>query len=592
MGRIPEHVIDEVRERADIVQIASRYLTLKKSGSRHWGLCPFHSEKTPSFQVHEDKQVFYCFGCGASGDVFAFRMQQDGLDFPDAARALARELGITIPSSSGESSGQVTRLHQVNEAALEYFRSSLRAAEGAQARRYLVARGVSQELLDRFQIGFAPSSWEGLQRYLTRKRLDLKPAEQAGLLARRQTGAGHYDRFRGRIVFPIVEPSGYVIGFGGRALGEDEAPKYLNSQESPIYHKGRVLFGLPLALDAIRRRGRVVVVEGYFDLVALHRAEIEEGVAPCGTALTQDHARRMRRYTEEVVLLFDGDEAGQRAAERALPVLLAERLRVRAAFLPAGEDPDTLLQRSGAEALRAVVDAAKPLLDHMLDRQLQRSSDHAWELADAARAVAPLLRALPDPIESAAYVRLVAARLNVPISALRESLRERPAGASSAPTPKTAPAREVRIDAPARVLLAALVSHPELLPLLDALDTDWLAAGDERELLLSVSQALREHGNGALARLLSPAARELSEPLKSALSRIVAEAEQSDARAAERALRDCIVQLGIRVLDRRSRALTARLESCKDQSELELLLQEKQQYLVERRELWSQVEQV
>ena len=592
MGRIPEHVIDEVRERADIVQIASRYLTLKKSGSRHWGLCPFHTEKTPSFQVHEDKQVFHCFGCGASGDVFAFRMQQDGLDFPDAARALARELGIAIPASSGESSGQVTRLHQVNEAALEYFRSSLRGAEGAQARRYLAARGVSQELLDRFQIGFAPSSWEGLQRYLTRKRLDFKPAEQAGLLARRQTGEGHYDRFRGRIVFPIVEPSGHTIGFGGRALGEGESPKYLNSQESPIYRKGRVLFGLPLALDGIRRRGRVVVVEGYFDLVALHRVGIEEGVAPCGTALTQDHARRLRRYTEEVVLLFDGDEAGQRAAERALPVLLAERLRVRAAFLPASEDPDTLLQRSGAEALRAVVDDAKPLLDHMLDRQLLRSSDHAWEVADAARAVAPLLRALPDPIESAAYVRLVAARLNVPISALRESLRARPAGASSAPTPKTAPAREVRIDAPARILLAALVNHPELLPLLDALDADWLAPGDERELLLNVSQALREHGNEALSRLLSPAARELSELLKSALSRIVAEAEPGDARAAERALRDCIVQLGMRTLDRQSRALTARLGSCKDKGELELLLQEKQQNLAERRELWSQVQPV
>ncbi len=204
MGRIPEHVINEVRDRADIVQIASRYLTLKKSGSRHWGLCPFHTEKTPSFQVHEDRQVFHCFGCGASGDVFAFRMQQDGLDFPDAVRALARELGIAIPASSGESSGQVTRLHQVNEAALEYFRSSLRGAEGAQARRYLAERGVSQELLERFQIGFAPSSWEGLQRYLTRNRLDLKPAEQAGLLGRRQTGEGPYDRFRGRIVFPIV----------------------------------------------------------------------------------------------------------------------------------------------------------------------------------------------------------------------------------------------------------------------------------------------------------------------------------------------------------------------------------------------------
>ncbi len=581
-----------MRERADIVQIAARYLTLKKSGSRHWGLCPFHSEKTASFQVHEDRQVFHCFGCGASGDVFAFRMQHDGLDFPDAVQALARELGIAIPTSSGPSSGHVTQLHQANEAALEYFRRSLRAAEGAQARRYLETRQVSGDLLDRFQIGWAPSSWDGLQRHLAGKRIAPKLAEQAGLLARRQTGDGHYDRFRGRVIFPILEPSGHVLGFGGRALGDGEAPKYLNSQESPIYRKGRVLFGLPLALDAIRRKGRVVVVEGYFDLVALHRAGIEEGVAPCGTALTTEHARRLRRYAGEVVLLFDGDEAGQRAAERALPVLLAERLRVRAAFLPTGEDPDTLLRRSGAAALQACVDAAQPLLDHLIEKRLQRPSDHAWAVADAAHAVAPLLRAIPDPIESAAYIRSVAAQLNIPPTALRDSLQSVRANVPSSPTPMTPASKEVRIDPATRIMLAALVNYPQLLPLLDGLHAEWLSPGDERELLTQVSATLREHGGEALSRLLSPAASELSEPLKSALSRIVAEAERTDLRASERALRDCVVQLRIRALDRQSRALTARLESCKDRGELESLLQEKQQNLAERRELWSQVQQV
>lgn len=592
MGRIPDQVIEEVRNRADIVQIVSRYVTLKKSGSRHWGLCPFHSEKTPSFQVHEDRQIFHCFGCDASGDVFAFRMRHDGLDFPDAARALARELGISVPAFSGASAGHVAQLHRVNEAALEYFRQCLRGPGGAQARRYLEAREVPQELIDRFQIGYAPASWDGLQRELARKRLELKAAEQAGLVARRQTGEGHYDRFRSRIVFPILEPSGHVLGFGGRALGEGEGPKYLNSQESPVYHKGRVLFGLPLALDGIRGRGRVVVVEGYFDLVALHRAGIEEGVAPCGTALTPDHARYLRRYVSEVVLLFDGDEAGQRAAERALPILLAERLRVRAAFLPAGEDPDTLVRRSGASALRACVDAAQPLLDRLIEKRLERSSEHAWAVADAAHAVAPLLRAIPDPIESAAYVRQVAARLNLPASALQEAVRGGVAETPRAPAPEPAPRKEVRLDPATRILLAALVTYPELLPLADGLDAEWLPPGDDRVLLAQVNTMLGEHGGQAVARLLSPGESGLSEPLKSALSRIAAEAVPTDVNAAERALRDCVAQLQIRALDRRSRALTTRLESCKDQGELESLLHEKQRNLAERRELWSQVQQV
>jgi DNA primase len=590
LGLIPDHALEEVRNRADIVQIVSRYVTLKKSGPRHWGLCPFHSEKTASFHVHEDKQIFYCFGCQASGDVFAFRMRHDGLDFPDAARALARELGIPLPTSASAPSGHVAQLYQANDAALGYFRQSLRSPEGAQARLYLQARGVSDDLVDRFQIGYAPSSWEGLQRHLARKPQEFKLAEQAGLLVRRQTGDGYYDRFRGRIVFPIAEPSGHVVGFGGRALGEDETPKYLNSPESPIYRKGRVLFGLPLAIDAIRRKGRAVLVEGYFDLVALHRAGVEEGVAPCGTALTVEHAQRLRRYAKEVVLLFDGDEAGQHAAERALPILLAAGLRVRAGFLPTGEDPDTLIQRSGAAALRACLDVAEPLLDHLIERRLRGLPDHAWAVADAAHAVAPLLRAVRDPIEYETYVREIAKRLNVPPAALAKVLQGGSADDPSSPATPAEPVGEVRLDPATRVLLGALANYPQLLPLLDALQPDWMPAGDARELLERLSGAMRERGDRALAHLLSPSEQKLSEPLKSALSRIVAEAGDTDLRAAERAMQDCVARLGIGALDRRTRELTARLESCKDPDELESLLQEKQRNLTDRRELWSQVQ--
>ena len=362
MGRIPEHVVEEVRERADIVQIVSRHVTLKPAGQRLKGLCPFHDEKTPSFHVHPDRQFYYCFGCGEGGDVFAFVMRQGGLEFTDAVRSLARELSIEIPESGrGLEGGRAQSLYRVNEKALEYFRNALRSPAGAGARRYLEERQVPVDLVDRFRLGFAPPRWDGLLRQLGGAEA-LDAAVKTGLVAPRQTGDGHYDRFRGRIMFPITEPSGHVIGFGGRALeGEgatSDTPKYMNSPESPAYKKSRALFGLPLALDAIRKSGRAVVVEGYFDLIALHRAGLAEGVAPCGTALTPEHVRRLRRYTNEVVLLFDGDEAGQRAAERSLPVLLSEGLRTRAAFLPTGADPDDLLRTSGPEALRAVVDNA------------------------------------------------------------------------------------------------------------------------------------------------------------------------------------------------------------------------------------------
>jgi DNA primase len=375
VGRIPEQVVAEIRERADIVSVVARQVTLRKAGSRHWGLCPFHDEKSASFQVHEDKQIFYCFGCGAGGDVFAFRMKQDGLDFPDCVRALARELGIAIPETRGDE-GQTSAAHRANDAASSFFRAELRGANGGVAHRYLADRGVTEELIDRFQIGFAPPGWDGLVTHLRRAGVAIADAEIAGLVAKRQNGDGHYDRFRARVVFPITDPSGQIAGFGGRAMGDD-TPKYLNSPESPVYKKSRVLFGLAQALDAIRERGRVIVVEGYFDLLALHRAGLHEGVAPCGTALTQSHAHRIRRYAEEVILLFDGDAAGQAAAERALPVLLAEGLRVRAAFLPLGEDPDTLLAKSGVAALRACVDSATPLLDHLIERALKNAADQA-----------------------------------------------------------------------------------------------------------------------------------------------------------------------------------------------------------------------
>ncbi|HXX47726.1 MAG TPA: DNA primase [Myxococcota bacterium] len=588
MGRIPEQVVAEIRERADIVQFVGRYVTLRKSGSRFWGLCPFHSEKTASFQVNEDKQIFYCFGCGAGGDVFAFRMKQEALDFPDAVRALARELGIAIPEAHG-AENQTASAHRANDAACAFFRAELRGPGGAAARRYLADRGVGEELVDRFQIGFAPAGWDGLVSHLRRSSISIADAEAAGLVARRQTGDGHYDRFRSRVVFPITDPSGQIAGFGGRALGDD-TPKYLNSPESAAYKKSRVLFGLAQALDAIRQSGRVIVVEGYFDLLALHRAGLHEAVAPCGTALTQTHAHRIRRYAEEVVLLFDGDAAGQSAAERALPILLAEGLRVRAAFLPLGEDPDTLLAKSGIAALRACVDSAVPLLDHLIERALKDAAGHAWAAADAAKSIAPYLRAIGDPVERAAYVRQLSSQLEIPPSALDEALRQ---GAGQHSVSTTSPARAGATARPAareiepavRGLVAALAAHADLAPLFDELDPAWLAPGPGCDLLLRLLDASRAHGRAAVATLLAADSEALPEEQRGLLLQLSAEPGFDDAQAARRSASDCLARLEIGRLDRQKHELDAKLKSCTEAAQLDALMEEIQRIVTRKHEL-------
>ncbi len=569
MGRIPDRVIEEIRERADIVQVVSRQVSLRKRGSGYLGLCPFHTENTPSFHVHPERQIYHCFGCGEGGDVFGFRMRHDGADFLDTVRSLAREFGVTIPETGGRDESRTAPLYKLNDLALGYFRQSLRSQGGAAARAYLERRGVPRDLVDRFQLGFAPPGWDGLLDELRRQGESVARAEEASLVVARQTGDGHYDRFRGRLIFPIIEATGRVVGFGGRGLA-DETPKYLNSSESPIYRKGRALFGLSLAVDAIRRKRRAIVVEGYFDLIALHRAGFEEGVAPCGTALTPDHARRLRRYTRDVIMLFDGDEAGQRAAERSLPVLAGAGLRVRAAFLPEGEDPDTLLEKSGEAALVDCIDGAVPLIEHLIDERLGMQRPNGWQGSEITQSFGPLLAVVPDPIERDSYKRRIASRLELAPAIVLRALEDTHARPASPPEPVEV-RRPAEIDAPVRMLVGALAAHPELAERVAELRSEELPQGQSGVLLASVLEALREHGSGAVARLTSPLAEELPPELKSALSQAVAGSTPGDRATAERAVADCVASLRVRVLEAELRSVRLRLESCTDPAEKDRL---------------------
>jgi DNA primase len=589
VARIPDQVIDQVRERADIVEIVGRHVTLKKSGNRHIGLCPFHTEKTPSFHVQQERQLFHCFGCGEGGDLFGFRMRVEGLDFPEAIRVTAREVGVEIRETSAPASGRTEALVQANEVALAFFRECLRGREGTAARKYLERRRAPADLIERFEIGYAPPGWDGLVGALRRGDVPVSLGEKAGLVAPRQTGDGHYDRFRQRIVFPIRDATRRVLGFGGRALDPD-APKYPNTPETPLYHKGQVLFGLPQALDGFRKLDRAIIVEGYFDVLGLARAGITDGGAPCGTSLTADHARRLRRYVREVVLLFDGDDAGQAAAARALPVLLDAELRARAAFLPPGEDPDSLSAAGRGDLLRRHIETARPLLDHLLDQALERHRGHAWSASDAVRALAPYVRALRDPVEREAYVRTLASRLRLSADAVDESLRHH------GPTPRQEedpPAEQKRrsvqeIDPILRAIVGLVTGDPRLSERVTESHIGSLPSREDRQLLERVLEAAEGHGQRAIAHLLSPGESRLSPEAKEILQRIGASTVPLEGAVAEQALHDCLARLEMRAVDRESREINEKIETCEDPDAMRALLEAKQEALRKRRILASE----
>jgi DNA primase len=360
---------NRIREAADIVQVIGECVELKKAGVRFTGLCPFHGEKTPSFSVNPQGQFFHCFGCGESGDVFSFMMKYHHLTFPEALKDLARRYQIDLPKRSMSDADrarirQREQLYQVNHEAAQLYHTFLKESDqAAGARQYLEERGVPREIIDQYQLGYTPppetGGWKFITSRLQAKKISVLAIEQAGLAVKKDNG-GHYDRFRDRVLFPIYDLSGREVAFGGRILGEGK-PKYMNSPESMIFAKSRLLFGLFQHREAIRRSRRAIVVEGNFDLLLLAVHGIDNVVAPLGTALTRDHIKSLRGYCDEVVLLFDGDSAGLKAARRSIPFFLTEQVEARVALLPEGHDPDTLVREKGSQGIAELVEAATPL---------------------------------------------------------------------------------------------------------------------------------------------------------------------------------------------------------------------------------------
>lgn len=419
---IDERFLEELNARCDIVDIVSRYVQLKKRGSNYFGLCPFHNEKTPSFSVAPDKQIFYCFGCGAGGGPLSFIMRAEGLEFPDAVRFLAREYNMTVPETGGDP-GQRHRRERILAAlrdAARFYYSQLHSPAGEEALRYVQGRALSRRTLNEFGLGYAPDSFTATMDALVAKGYTKDELFAADLLVRNKRGT-YYDRFRNRVMFPIIDVRGDVIGFGGRVM-DDSKPKYLNSSETPVFNKRRNLFAMNRAKKT--KNDYFLLAEGYMDVIALHQAGFDSAVASLGTSLTEEQARLLSRYTKTVVICYDADAAGQNAAQRAIDILRRAGLGVKILKIPGAKDPDEYIKSQGAEAFRKLIERSGNPTEYRL-AALRSGYDltEDEQRIEYLREAAQLLAQVENPIERDVYTASTAKSLNIRKEALEQEVR-------------------------------------------------------------------------------------------------------------------------------------------------------------------------
>lgn len=419
---IPSSFIDDLVARSDIVDVVSDYVKLTPKGGSYWGLCPFHGEKTPSFHVRADQQNYHCFGCGKGGGVISFVMEVENLPYLDALRLLAKRAGVEFPEQNMDqrSRRKRARLLELNKEAARFFHSQLHGPAERQGLEYLQRRGLSRGIMTRFGLGFAPDNWDSLIRAMAQKGYEKGDLLEAGLAVSSQKGR-IYDRFRGRVMFPIIDLRGDVIGFGGRVMG-DGAPKYLNSPDSPVFNKSRNLFALNLAKNT--KLGRIVLTEGYMDTISLYQAGFDCAVASLGTSLTADHAKLLSRFTKEVVICYDADSAGIQAANRAIPLLEKTGLKVRVVRVHGAKDPDEFLKKFGPDAFAKLLDQSENYVNYNL-RQLQEKYDltDPIQRAEFARAGAEVISQLESPVEREVHAGQLAQTTGVGKDALLQEIQ-------------------------------------------------------------------------------------------------------------------------------------------------------------------------
>lgn len=535
---IPEEKVREVAERLSIVEVVSDYVSLRRAGGNFLGLCPFHAEKTPSFNVNPAREIFHCFGCGAGGNAFSFIMKIEGVSFPEAVKLLARKSGVEIEErqltpSEIKSANEHTQFLRINDLTAAYYRSVLlNGQEGEPARQYLANRAVGSDISEAYHLGFAPDRRDGLVKHLKNNGAELDTALKLGIV--RKSDSGWYDLFRNRLIFPIRDARGQVIAFAGRVL-DDALPKYINSPESPLYHKSSVLFGLNMALPAIRTGGSIIIVEGYFDHLALYRAGVKNVVATCGTALTGTHAGLIKRHAERVYTLFDGDGAGRKATIRSMELFLEQRIPAYVISLPNGDDPDSFLAANSGEDFTVLREKARPAFEYFVRSLIADtppdSVDNKVRIIDD---IVPRFRKIADSVERDLYEKEICRLLGIPVHAFRKRMGGGNLSRQDAPQEheKTAPSSNSIQD----TLLALLLNYPDAREEIARLGLDTLFSDD----YLILARMVLESGTDAdTSHNLSQLAEKLDKPeQKTLFSRLLV----SDGYLADIEWRDVLAQ--------------------------------------------------
>ena len=545
--------VEQLKSSIDIVKVIGEYVRLKRVGAngRYVGLCPFHQEKTGSFNVNQSRQFYKCFGCGVGGDVLKFVQEIEGFTFPEALKVLAERHGIPMPKRNEYADADSrlrAALFEIYSLAAQMFQANLRGAHGSEARNYLLKRGIGPESIETFELGYSEASGQALVRALSEKPFSQEQLDASGIVRRREDGSGYFDFFRGRLMFPIHNESGKVIAFGGRAMRDQDQPKYLNSSETLIYKKTSVLYNLHRARETMRRSNRTVLVEGYMDVIGVYSAGVKDVVASCGTALTSAQAGVMHRHSDHIVVNYDPDRAGANASEKAIQILLDEGMHVRVLALDGGLDPDEYVKQNGADAYRAKLDAASTYFHWLADRARQkfdmRSSDGRME---AFKFLLPSVQKIGDKLERAAIANDLAGYLGVDAGLVLDQFKK-------AATDRRAPAapvakQEPPVPAVESILLSAMVASAEVrAEVLPLLTPDLIADFATREIF----EVLRQMAEASAGAMFSELDARLSPAFQTLLHRVIAADDigdeallLEDARGCLRALENARLRRGI-----------------------------------------------
>ncbi len=572
-----EALVNEIKGRLSIINLVESYTSVKKTGKGYVGLCPFHDDTNPSMHVDEDKGLFHCFSCGAGGDIFGFYMRYNNLTFPETLSELAKKAGVTIekePESVPRKSPNSV-LYKINAVAAKYYRNILQESnQGKSGREYVENRKISPETAKEFIFGFAPEGWDNLVKFLTKNKVPLNIAEKVGLIVKRNNSDGYYDRFRNRLMFPICNVDGKVIGFGGRRVDDEDEPKYINSPESDIYQKRKSFYGINKSKDHIRREDRAILVEGYTDFLSLYSSGIQNVVASLGTSLTREHVSTLRRYTNNVVVLFDSDESGRKAAKKSLDVLLDEGLLPHVAELPPGKDPDSYITEEGLDKFNALIGNSISWVDFWFDMTGNRQKKGMITRKQMLEEIVELIEHIKDPVERSFWIKKAAQMLSVPESQIYSRVRrDRTQNRTGATKTKQTYSNTEKL------LLTVLVKFPDLRVQLN--EHQWNELITDRS-INSVLEVIVEKGiSDPSSLLLSFDDKEAHEMISEAL---LSSLGVSDVETASKIVEGCIAKLKLSKLDGKLKVLRIEI----DQAVKEKNAQLEKQLLEEYRDLTMQ----